>query len=165
MIDDQIYFSGIQVYYYFVDPKRLWYFSHYITMEHNSDLVEIGRIIVSEFYKREKKEIQIGRIKIDFIKRSLEVHEVKKSSKFKEASRWQLIYYLWVLKNLGVNCTGILNFPKERKIEKINLTPEMEKKLLEILNDIKIIVELPKPPNTYLSSRLKNSPYFELFMA
>ncbi|MEM3473831.1 MAG: Dna2/Cas4 domain-containing protein, partial [archaeon] len=89
---DEILFTGVQIQYYFIDPRRLWYFSKGITMEHNSELVEIGKIITNEFYKRDKKEIQIGRIKIDFYKKNLEIHEVKKSSKFIEASRWQLIY-------------------------------------------------------------------------
>lgn len=162
---DEILFTGVQIQYYFIDPRRLWYFSKGITMEHNSELVEIGKIITSESYKRERKEIQIGRIKIDFYRKNLEIHEVKKSSKFKTASRWQLIYYLWVLKNFGVECKGILNFPKERKTEKVFLTPEIEQKILNILEEIKKIIELPTPPHTKISEKLKTSAYYELFMA
>lgn len=162
---EKVEFTGLQIYYYFIDPRRLWYFSKGITMEHNSELVEIGKIITSESYKRERKEIQIGRIKIDFYRKNLEIHEVKKSSKFKTASRWQLIYYLWVLKNFGVECKGILNFPKERKTEKVFLTPEIEEKLLKILEEIKKIIELPAPPRTKISEKLKTSSYYELFSA
>lgn len=162
---DEILFTGVQIQYYFIDPRRLWYFSKGITMEHNSELVEIGKIITSESYKRERKEIQIGRIKIDFYRKNLEIHEIKKSSKFKTASRWQLIYYLWVLKNFGVECKGILNFPKERKMEKVFLTPEIEQKILNILEEIKKIIELPTPPHTKISEKLKTSSYYELFMA
>lgn len=164
-IFNEIKFTGIQVYYYFIDPKRLWYFSHYITMEHESDLIQIGKLITNESFKRDKKEIQIGRIKIDFIRKYLEVHEVKKSSKFKEASRWQIIYYLWVLKRFGIKCTGILNFLKERKIERVELTKEKEKELIRVLKDIKRIVNLPTPPSSRVCYKLKKSPYFELFFA
>lgn len=162
---DEIIFTGTQIYYYFIDFKRLWYFSKGILMEHNSDLVKIGKIVSEETFKRNKKEIQIGRIKIDFYRKNLEIHEVKKSSKFKEASKWQLIYYLYVLKKLGVNCKGILNFPTERRIEKVYLTPELEEKMEKILNEIKTIVSLPKPPKTKESQKIKKSSYWELFMA
>lgn len=158
-------FTGTQVYYYLVDPRRLWYFSHNILMEQTSDLVEIGKVIAEESYKRDKKEIQIGRIKIDFYRKNLEIHEVKKSSKFKEASRWQLIYYLYVLKKLGVRCKGVLNFPKERKVEKIELTSELEKKTEKVLRDIKRIVNMPHPPKTKQSEKIRRSSYWELFMA
>lgn len=162
---DEILFTGVQVQYYFIDHRMLWYFSRGITMEHNSELVEIGKIITNEFYKRDKKEIQIGRIKIDFYKKNLEIHEVKKSSKFIEASRWQLIYYLYVLKKSGVECKGVLNFPKERKTEEVFLDEEKEKKMEEILKDIKKIVNLHTPPITKQSQKLKKSSYYELFMA
>jgi CRISPR-associated exonuclease Cas4 len=162
---DKIVFTGTQVYYYIIDPKRLWYFSKGITMEHKSDLVEIGRIISRESFKRDKKEIQIGRIKIDFYRKSLEIHEVKKSLKFKDASKWQLIYYLYVLKKLGINCKGVLNFPKEKRIEKIELTPYLERRMEEILKDIERIVKLPKPPKTKQSEKIKKASYWELFMA
>lgn len=162
---DKIVFTGTQIYYYIIDPKRLWYFSKGIVMEHNSDLVEIGKIISQETFKRDKKEMQIGRIKIDFYRKGLEVHEVKKSSRFKNASRWQLIYYLYILKKLGISCKGILHFHNDRRVEKIELTPNLEKKLSGILNKIKQIVKLPYPPKTKQSERIKKSSYYELFMA
>jgi CRISPR-associated exonuclease Cas4 len=162
---DKIVYTGVQVQYYFIDKKKLWYFSNYITFEKESELVKLGQLISRYFYKREKKELQIGRIKVDFYRRKMEVHEVKKSSKFKEASRWQLIYYLYVLKKLNVNCIGILHFPLERKKEKIVLNPELELRMEEILNDIKRIITLDKPPETEESFRLKKSAYYEFFMA
>lgn len=162
---DKIVFTGTQIYYYIIDPRRLWYFSKGIVMEHTSDSVEIGKIISQETFKRDKKEIQIGRIKIDFYRKNLEIHEVKKSSKFKEASRWQLIYYLYVLKKIGVNCKGMLHFPKEKRIEKLELTIDLEKKMEKILKDIERIVNLPVPPKTKQSEKIKKASYWELFMA
>lgn len=162
---DEILFTGVQIQYFIIDPRRLWYFSKGITMENNSDLVEIGRVISEESYRWERKEIQIGRIKIDFFRKTLEIHEVKKSSKFKEAARWQLLYYLYVLKKLGVKCQGILNFPKEKRIEKLILDQDKETKLEMILKEIKKIVHQVTPPKTKQSEKLKTSSYYELFMA
>lgn len=157
--------TGIEIYYYFIDPRRLWYFAHGITMEQESDAVEIGKIITEETYKRQTKEIQIGRIKIDFFKKNLEIHEVKKSSKFKDASKWQLIYYLYVLKNMGIVCKGVLNFPKEKRIEYVELTEDIESKLRNILKEIQQIIKLPSPPKTRQSEMIKNSSYYEFFMS
>ncbi|MCM8787736.1 MAG: CRISPR-associated protein Cas4 [Candidatus Omnitrophica bacterium] len=162
---EQIIFTGVQIQYFFIDPRRLWYFSKGITMEKESDLVEIGKIITQESYKRDKKEIQIGRIKIDFYRKKLQIHEVKKSSKFKDASRWQLLYYLYILKKLGINAVGILNFPKERKTEKVILDSKAQKKLEEVIESIKKIIKSKTPPKTKQSQKIKNSSYYELFMA
>jgi CRISPR-associated exonuclease Cas4 len=162
---NKIIYTGVQVQYYFIDKKKLWYFSHYISFEEGSELVRSGKLISKYFYKREKKELQIGRIKIDFYRKKMEIHEVKKSSKFKEASRWQLIYYLYILKKLNVNCIGILHFPLERKTEKIILNAELESKMEEILDDIKRVISLDIPPDTEESFKLKKSAYYEFFMA
>ncbi len=165
LIWDKIIYTGVQVQYYFIDKKKLWYFSHYISFEEESELVKLGKLVSRYFYNREKKELQIGRIKIDFYKKKMEIHEVKKSSKFKEASRWQLIYYLYVLKKFDVNCIGILHFPLERKTEKIVLNKELESEIEKILNGIKNIINMDKPPNSDKSFKLKNSAYYEFFMA
>lgn len=155
--------TGIYIYYYFVEPKRLWYYAKGITMEHNSEDVEIGKIISEFSYKREKKEIQIGRIKIDFYKKNLEIHETKKSSKFKEASYWQLIFYLWFLKQFRISCKGTLDFPKEKKRTEIILNKNLENKLLKILKHIREIISSPSPPKT--NKFIKKSAYYEFFMA
>ena len=55
------------------------------------------------------------------------VGEVKKTSKFKESARMQLLYYLKQLKDMGIQATGFLAFPKEKKKEEIILTAEDEK--------------------------------------
>lgn len=162
---EEIVITGVQVGYYFINLRQLWYFSKGITMEHESELVNIGKIISKESFRRDKKEILIGRIRIDYYRKKLEIHEIKKSSKFKEASRWQLIYYLYVLKKLGINCKGILHFPRERRVERIFLNPENEKKLVEILKDIDRVIHLPRPPIDDRSKLIRRSSYYELFMS
>jgi len=41
---------------------------------------------------------------------------------------------------------GILLFPKERKTELVELTPELEKKVENILAEIEELVSAPHPP-------------------
>ena len=105
--------TGVMVYYYFVCKRKLWYFSNNLNMESTSELVGIGKLVDETSYSRERKNILIDEvINIDFLKNWKVVHEVKKSKKIDEASKWQLKYYMWVLKNKGVQIEkGILDYP------------------------------------------------------
>lgn len=133
--------TGTQIAYYIVCKRKLWLFSHQIEMEKYSDHVSIGKLISEESFKREKfKEIEIGgTIKIDFIKVGNEiiVNEVKKSKKLEDAHIWQVKYYIYSLRKLGVNCNkGIIHYPKlMRKIE-IELKEKDEVKIERISKEI-----------------------------
>ena len=144
--------GGSMIYYYFVCPRKLWFYSRKITMEHESDLVQIGKYI-ELFYKEdkkyEKKVIIDNLISPDIIKKTKDfiiVFEVKKSEKFKDAALWQLKYYLWYLKNKGLNVKGKLVIPEYNKEEFIELSEEDEKKIKEILQCIKDIINSKNPP-------------------
>ena len=52
MIDD-IRITGVMFYYHFVCNRKLWYFSHNISMEQNNDDVAIGKLIDEKSYDRE----------------------------------------------------------------------------------------------------------------
>ena len=81
MLVDEMYVRGIQVNYYFICKTKLWLFSHNLTMENESDLVKLGRLLHLDVFEREQKEIHIGSIAIDAIKKGdiLEIREVKKN--------------------------------------------------------------------------------------
>jgi len=81
------FIGGIHIYYYYVCKRKLWFFANKISMEHTSELVEIGKYI-ELFYKEErkyeKKVIIFNEISPDVIKRTKDfvlVLEIKKSSK------------------------------------------------------------------------------------
>ncbi|MEW6088594.1 MAG: CRISPR-associated protein Cas4 [bacterium] len=143
-----LHFTGTQINYYFLCGKKLWYFSHYIQMEQNSDLVYLGKLIHETSYEREKKEIEIDNtIKIDFIDKERVIHEVKKSDKVEDAHIWQLKYYIWYLKQKGVEgVTGKINYPKLKKTEDVFLELADEEKIESILKGIKNIVDEELPP-------------------
>ena len=74
--------TGTMIYYYFVCQRKLWYFCNEITMEQNSELVSIGKVLDETSYQREKKSILIdNQINIDFIENGAVLHEVKKTKK------------------------------------------------------------------------------------
>ena len=66
-VDREAKFTGSQINYYFICKRKLWLFSHNIELEPESDLVKLGRLLHENRYKRRLKEIQVDRIKVDFI--------------------------------------------------------------------------------------------------
>lgn len=156
--------TGVMVYYYFICKRKLWYFKNDVNMEHNSELVGMGKLIDENSYEREKKSILIDEmINIDFLKDWKIIHEVKKSRKLDEAGKWQLKYYIWVLRNKGVDIEkGIIDYPKLRRREEILLNQSEEEELMEVLESIKNIIKMDLPPSTINKSFCKKCAYYEL---
>lgn len=157
--------TGTQVNFYFHCHRQLWLFSHHINTEQDSDEVLLGRIIHDTSYERERHEIEIGPIKVDFLDIRVGIlHEVKKSDSWSEAHEWQLLYYLHVLKQYGFpDIVGELNYPVVRRTLRIELSPEREKRLLKILADIRRIISLPRPPEIKQNrGACKKCSYYEL---
>ncbi|MTI48948.1 MAG: CRISPR-associated protein Cas4 [Firmicutes bacterium] len=156
--------TGVMVYYYFVCKRKLWYFFKEITMEQNSELVGIGKLVDETTYKREKKNILIEEnIKIDFLKDWRVIHEVKKSRKVSEASKWQLRYYIWILRKKGVDIEmGILDYPLLRKREDVLVSEKDAIELENILKLIRKIVRDKVPPKIEKKNICKRCAYYEL---
>lgn len=154
---------GIMVNYYYICKRKLWLFSKGITMENNSDKVLLGKLLHESSYKKERtKEMLLDNlIKIDILDDE-KIREVKSSSKMKDADIMQVVYYLYYLKQNGIEKTGEINYPKEKKKEKIILTEELEKRLEETLKDIKSIVLQDKPPKVEKTKICTNCAYYEL---
>ncbi|MFP4529039.1 MAG: CRISPR-associated protein Cas4 [Candidatus Kapaibacterium sp.] len=162
---DALKYTGTQVNYYFVCQRELWYFSHSIQCEQNSDLVSLGRLIHENSYKEKRKEYLFDSIKIDWLDlENKTIHEVKKSDRAAEPHKWQIKYYLYYFKKMGIEgFKGELNYPKQRKKESIELSADDETKIEEILEDIARIVSLPRPPTVDgIRKYCKNCSYFEL---
>lgn len=141
--------TGTDVWYYFVCKRETWLNVHKIAPDEDDENIEIGRFIHEYSYGREKKEIAIDSIRIDHVKREKEewiVKEVKKSSKFLTSSKYQILYYLYVLKQKGINAKGELLFPEEKRREKIELTEEAIIELEKAIEGIKTIAKLSVPP-------------------
>jgi CRISPR-associated exonuclease Cas4 len=152
--------TGTEFNYYLLCKKKLWLFSHDIEMEHNSDDVLIGKLIDEESYSRKKKGIIIdGVVKIDFLDDNV-VHEVKKSNKMEEVHIGQVLYYIYRLRQKGVDIRkGIINYPKQKQTTEVILTQEKED---EIKNTVKKIVEVKnmlKSPDVLNSKICKKCGY------
>ena len=89
-------------------------FAHRLNLEDNSEIVRVGKAIHEDKTKSsENSEIKIDNIALDKIN-SKYVVEIKKSDADIEACKWQLLYYLKILKDKGIERKGKLEF-----IEKI----------------------------------------------
>jgi len=158
--------TGVMVQYYIACKRELWFFANQINMNYNSDDISIGRHIHEKSYSREKKNINLGDIAFDFIKSGDKdvIYEIKKSSKLEEPVRYQLYYYLWNAKKMGRDMEGMLVYPEEKKREKLILTPEVEKKIERIIQEIPSIVNNPSPPPVIIKPYCKRCTYYELCM-
>lgn len=158
--------TGVMVQYYTACKTELWYFANNISYNDEDENIRIGRLIHKDSFENEKKEIQIDNcISIDYVKNEkndVVIHEIKKSSKLMEPVKDQVLYYMWYLKNKGIKTRAIITFPKERKKQKIILSSDDEKRIENILIDIRNIISLSSPPPPKKKLYCKRCSYFNL---
>ena len=155
--------TGTIINYYFVCPTKMWLFAHKINLEDNSEDVRIGKVL-HEISENRVDEVSFEGIKVDKITRDYVV-EVKKSDSNIEAAKWQLMYYLYILKQKGIEKKGRLEVFEKNKQDKkrfvIELTEENERKLLEILEDIQKILSNDIPPKPKFENKCRKCAYYE----
>lgn len=146
--------TGIKINYLYVCERKLWLFDRSITMESRSDKVLMGKLLGEYSYPREdKKEMLIDNlINIDIVGDD-EIREVKYSNRLEDADRIQVLYYLYYLKQLGIEKRGVLNYPRMKKREEIVLSPESEREVEAALMRVHEILRLDRPP------QLERKPY------
>lgn len=157
--------GGTEVNYYLICRKKLWLFSHGIEMERHSDRVDLGRLLHEESYPRGKhREMMIdGLLRIDFDESTGTIHEVKMSKAFERAHLYQLLYYLYYLKGKGIEgLSGVLNYPKSRRTQKVELTPEIEIELEEMLGACRQIKVSEACPVEKQTAKCRKCSYEEL---
>ncbi len=156
--------TGVMVQYYKACKRELWFFANHINMDYTDDNIKIGKHIHENTYTRDRKNIDYGDIIPDFVRVNDEpvIFEIKKSSKLIEPAKYQLYYYLWYLKSMGKEVKGILAYPKERMNIEVTLTPEIEKEIEVIINDIPNIISLSVPPKAEIKPYCKHCAYYEL---
>lgn len=154
--------NGIKVNYLYVCERKLWLFDRGIQMESSSDRVLMGKLLGEYSYPRETtKEILIDNlISIDIVGND-EIREVKYSNRLARADRIQLLYYLYYLKQLGIEKRGVINYPKMRRREEVVLTPEAEQEVEAALIRIDEILKLDKPPELQRKPYCTKCAYFE----
>ena len=141
--------TGTLIWYYYICKREVWLMAHQIEPAQNNTNIEIGRIIHEDSYQREKKEIRFDNTVIDILghrEGNIIIAEIKKSSKYLPSVTKQLAFYLLQLKEKGINLTGEIRIPQEKKKIKVELTQELEQEIKEICVNIEKIIELSLPP-------------------
>lgn len=106
--------------------------AHNIVPDQDDPNIDLGRFMHENSYVRKTKEISIGNVKVDVLSKKdgyLMVGEIKKTSRYVESAKMQLAYYLLELKRHGLEGTGVLMFPNERKRMEITLDDELIEEL------------------------------------
>lgn len=156
--------TGTLIQSYNICKRQTWLMAHQIIPDQEHPYIELGRLIDEESYDRDKKKINFENVVLDLVKSDegdIIVGEVKKSSKARESARLQLAFYLYKLKESGINARGVLLFPEERKRMMVELTPELENELEKIFKDIERIIFQPVPPPFKKIGYCKNCGYKE----
>ncbi|MGL5434447.1 MAG: Dna2/Cas4 domain-containing protein [Lachnospiraceae bacterium] len=108
--------NGTLMNYYIHCKRQCYLHGNRLNLEDNSEQVKIGKAIHEDRATKSKNhEIAIENIRLDHLTGEY-LTEVKKSDADVEASTWQLLYYLKILKSKGIERKGKLKF-----IEKIKL--------------------------------------------
>jgi CRISPR-associated exonuclease Cas4 len=161
--------TGTLIWYYFCCPREVWLMVHQINPDEDNTDLDLGRFIQETTYIQDRqKEIEIGNIKLDIVRKDsggIVVGEVKKSSRFLKSARMQLAFYLFELKERGVTAKGQLLFPKEKKKEDVVLNKQTEQDLALAVENIRGIAIMNKPPPPVRIRICANCAYKELCWA
>jgi|SRR5579884_606831 len=145
--------GGTEVHYYVLCPRKLWWFSHGMEQEHvqgaeGQENVALGQLLHKESYPdKTRKDILIDDLlRLDFTEGGA-VHEIKKSKGGQRATLFQMLYYLYYLKHeKGIETTGVIDYPKQRRRQEVALTPELEAEVERALAGVQAVREMPAPP-------------------
>ena len=157
--------NGTLINYYFHCKRQCYLHGIRLNLEDNSEQVKIGKAIHEEKAEgKENAEIAIDNIRLDKLTKEY-LTEVKKSDADVEASKWQLLFYLSVLKSKGIIRKGKLEFVEKNKKDKktliIELTDETEKELKVYMEEITRLLNEEKPPECINKNSCKKCAYYE----
>lgn len=157
--------NGTLINYYFHCKRQCYLHGNRLNLEDNSEQVKIGKAIHEErAEEKENAEITIDNIRLDKLTKEY-LTEIKKSDADVEASKWQLLYYLSVLKSKGIIRKGKLEFVEKNKKNKktlfVELTDETELELKKYIEEINKLLSEDKPPECIKKNICKKCAYYE----
>ena len=152
--------NGTLINYYFHCQRQCYLHGNRLNLEDESENVKIGKALHEEKYKDDKNsEIAIGNIRLDKLTAKY-LTETKKSDADLVAAKWQLLYYLKILKSKGIIRKGRIEVIEKNKQNKsfieVELTEIEEKELDKIVIKIKELLENDEIPPVLNESKCKN---------
>lgn len=155
--------NGTLMNYYVHCQRQCYLHGNRINFEDNSEDVKIGKALHENKYENDRNsEIAIENIRIDKITKDYLV-ETKKSNADVEASKWQLLYYLYVLKCKGIIKKGKLEFiqKKDKKIIILELNTDIENEVKVKINKIEKLLSNEEIPKEQKKSHCKRCAYYD----
>ncbi|MGB9792399.1 MAG: CRISPR-associated protein Cas4 [Thermacetogeniaceae bacterium] len=140
---------GSLVQAYLICHRQAWLMSRQICPDEDNVYLQLGRLIGEESFGRERKEVRLEHLCIDLVRRGgrdLVIGEVKKSSRARDAARMQLAFYLYELREMGIEAEGELLFPEERERERVVLDEELIEQVERLKNQILALILKDHPP-------------------
>ncbi|MCQ4635970.1 CRISPR-associated protein Cas4 [Anaerovorax odorimutans] len=157
--------NGTLMNYYIHCKRQCYLHGNRLNLEDNSEEVKIGKAIHEE--KADKSagtEIAIDNIKLDKLT-SEYLTEIKKSDADEEACKWQLLYYLWVLKQKGIIRKGKLEFVEKNKQNKktmiYELTEADERQIEQYVKEIECLIRQNEVPLAVKKKHCSKCAYYE----
>lgn len=155
--------TGTLVNYYFHCKRQCYLAGNRLNFEDNSELVKIGKALHESKLEGDKTEISIENIKIDKIQGDYLI-EYKKSNSDIEASKWQLYYYLYTLKKVGIEKKGkLICYEKANQNPKtleLILTADVEAELERISESIGDLLSQDEIPMEKPTKRCGKCAYY-----
>jgi CRISPR-associated exonuclease Cas4 len=136
-----------------------------LNLEDNSEDVRIGKVLheINE-EKSQHTEIKIDNVRLDKLTADYLV-EVKKSDSDPEAVKWQVLLYLYLLRQKGIEKKGKIEYieanRQNRKTQIVELDEANEKALLEVVEEIEHLIALPSAPSPVFENKCKKCAYYE----
>lgn len=141
--------TGSLIQSFMICPRQMWLMSRQICPDEDNVHLELGRLVGSRAYGRERKEVHLEHLKLDLVRRGgreFVVGEVKKSSRAREAARMQLAFYLYELREMGIEAEGELLFPEERRRERLVLDAALAREVENLKARIAALIRQEGPP-------------------
>lgn len=158
--------TGTMINYYLLCKRKLWLSYNRINMESSNEDVRIGKVLHNlKFTNNVNSHIKLDNIvEIDKITDNF-IIEFKKSDSDINSAKYQILYYLYILKQKGLYRSGIVQFntvkkQKQRQIEFI-LTSENEQKIINIIQQIELLCSESIPPLLINNNKCKKCAYYE----
>lgn len=157
--------NGTLMNYYFHCKRQCYLHGNRINLEDNSENVHIGKALHEERHEKSNNtEIELENIKLDKLTKDY-LTEVKKSDADLEASKWQLLFYLKILKSKGIIRKGKLECieknKSQNKIMYFELTEDIEEELKKYEIEIKELLLREKVPEVLNKPKCKKCAYYE----
>lgn len=156
--------NGTLINYYVHCKRQCYLHGNRLNLEDNSELVKVGKVLHEEKSNADNAEIEIENIKIDKLTKDYLV-EVKKSDADMEAAKWQLLFYLYVLKIKGIVRKGKLQVMEKNKTKAkvmvLELNDENEKVIEKMIDDIEALLGSEDVPPVLGKASCKKCAYHE----